>query len=218
MMDYKTQVEEIKTRFAATAPEEVKQAYQQATTELKAKHLEEQALKAGDKIPMFRLKNVYGNFVNIVDILKEGPVILNFFRGAWCPYCNLELRLYQKLLPQIKELGANLIAISPDLEQYSFTLKEKYQFEFEVVSDTNLTVSRQFGLVFQLDSKLIPIYEKRGFDLAKYHGNSNFELPFPATYVVNQEGIITLAFVDADYQNRLEPTEALEAIKKIKNT
>ncbi|MDT8337414.1 MAG: peroxiredoxin-like family protein [Candidatus Izemoplasmatales bacterium] len=215
-MTYKKYVEKMKEKSTNSAPEEIVKIFRQAAKELKDKNLEDQALKVGDKLPSFSLKNAYGEMVHIEDILKEGPIIINFYRGSWCPYCNLELRLYQKLLPKIKELGANIIAISPDLEKYSFTMQERNQFGFEVLSDINHEVSKQFGLVFTVDQKLIPIYQKMGIDLSKYQGNTAFELPFPATYVVNQEGIITLAFVDSAYELRLEPTKALDALKKIK--
>jgi peroxiredoxin len=174
--------------------------------------IEKKALKEGDKIPEFQLKNAVGETIKIYDVLSKGPVIINFYRGAWCPYCNLEIAAYQEILPEIKKRGAQLVAISPEVPDITMTLKEKHALEFEILSDTNNLIAKQFGLVFQLEDKLIALYKKMGIDLVKSQENENNELPIPATYVVNTDGVVKLAYLNSDYTKRLEPMDAVSAL------
>jgi peroxiredoxin len=179
---------------------------------LRKLEIEKKALKEGDKIPEFQLKNAVGETIKIYDVLSKGPVIINFYRGAWCPYCNLEIAAYQEILPEIKKRGAQLVAISPEVPDITMTLKEKHALEFEILSDTSNLVAKQFGLVFQLEDKLIALYKKMGIDLVKSQENENNELPIPATYVVNTDGVIKLAYLNSDYTKRLEPMVAVAVL------
>jgi peroxiredoxin len=179
---------------------------------LRKLEIEKKALKEGDKIPEFQLKNAVGETIKIYDVLSKGPVIINFYRGAWCPYCNLEIAAYQEILPEIKKRGAQLVAISPEVPDITMTLKEKHALEFEILSDTSNLVAKQFGLVFQLEDKLIALYKKMGIDLVKSQENENNELPIPATYVVNTDGVIKLAYLNSDYTKRLEPMDAVAVL------
>jgi len=171
------------------------------------------ALKVGDQLPQFALSNATGQEINIYDYLAQGPLIINFYRGAWCPYCNLELRAYKEILPEIKAAGANLIAISPELPDTSLSLIEKHDLEFEVLTDRDNKLAKKLGLVFKLDEDLGELYRKFGHDLDSAQGNTNQELPLPATYVIDTDGKVLLASVNTDYTKRLEPSIALEAIK-----
>lgn len=213
-MSLKEQMEEHKRKSSGKMTEENKNIMKEAAEKVLKQEIEKKALNTCDMIPKFELKNALGKTVNIYELLSEGPLIINFYRGAWCPYCNLELRAYEELLPQIREAGANLVAISPELPDTSLSLSEKLSLKFEVLSDINNEVARQFGLVFKLDNKLIGLYKKMGIDLEASQGNNNGELPVPATYVVGTDGKILLAYVNSDYSKRLEPEDALAAIKK----
>lgn len=113
------------------------------------------------------------------------------------------------MLPEIQSLGGQLVAISPELPDNSLSLIEKHSLKYEILSDTNNDVARKFGLVFSLAKELRPLYEKFGIDLPKTQGNSDYELPVPATYVVDENGTIILSYVDTDYTKRLEPDEVL---------
>jgi peroxiredoxin len=178
--------------------------------------LVEQSIKEGEQAPDFVLPNGRGEETRLSDLLAHGPVVLVFYRGAWCPYCNLALRAYQSILPQMKKLGVSLVAVSPQTPDHSLSLAETLNLEFEVVSDVGNTVARSYGLVFAVSEPLREVYKKIGADLVTYNGDDAWELPLPGSYVIGQDGTIQLAFVDADYTKRLEPAAILEALEKLR--
>ena len=139
-------------------------------------------------------------------------MVLTFYRGTWCPYCNLALRAYQRALPDIQALGAQLVAISPQIPDESLSMVEKNDLAFPVLSDQGNNVGRQYGLVFAFDAETRERYLGMGNDLVHYNGNDAWELPMPGTFVVGQDGIIKLAWAKADYTQRLEPAEILAAL------
>ncbi len=209
------EITNLKAQTAARAPQEVLTTMAQATASLKDQGIENNALSKGDKAADFILPNVHGTDVTLNDILKRGPVVINIYRGGWCPYCNLELQALKNVLPEIEALGAQLIAIAPQLPDKSIDTAEKHQLEFEVLSDVGNKVSKLYGLVFTLPESLKPIYKKFNLDIAGYNGDDSFELPIPATYVVKQNGEIAYAFVDADYTNRMEPAEIINVLESL---
>ncbi len=215
-MNLQEQIKEFQKGLLSKVPEETLKSMFDATDKLVKAGLAEKALKMGDKAPAFSLPDAKLKLVSSKELLKKGPLVLNFYRGGWCPYCNLELKAYQKILPEINELGAQLIAISPNLPDKSLSTTEKNSLDFEVLSDVRNKVAREFGLVFTLAEELRPIYKQFGFDIAGDNGDDSFEIPIPATYVINTDGTIILSFVDADYTRRLEPMEVIKALKTAK--
>jgi len=185
------------------------------TERLKQSGIIDKNLKIGDKIPSFSLPNVKGETITSAELLNRGPLVLSFYRGGWWPYCNLELRALQLVLPEIESFGAQLVAVSPNLPDKSLSAAEKNDLTFEVLSDVRNHVAREFGLLFTLAENLRPIYESFGIDIPAFNGDDSFELPMPATYVIDTNGIITHVFVDPDYTRRLEPTEIVEIIKNM---
>ncbi len=188
-------------------------AYKKAMEDLIKSGLAEKALKEGAKVPDFTLPDAKGKPVSLSSLLAKGPVVLAFYRGGWCPFCNLELSSYQKALPEMKKLGASLVAVSPETPDHGATTAEKNALTYPVLSDSHLVASKRFGLVFTVPEAARPAYKQWGVDLAAYHGNTDWELPIPATYVIGQDGIIKLAYVNADYTHRLEPAKILEMLK-----
>ncbi|MFS1514034.1 peroxiredoxin-like family protein [Chengkuizengella sp. SCS-71B] len=174
-------------------------------------------LKVGDTAPDFTLKNAVGENVHLYDELNKGPVILSFYRGEWCPYCNLEVRAYQQKINEITELGAQLFAISPEEPDYSLTLKEKHNLSFQVLSDIGNKVSENYKLTFQFPDYIKEVY-KNVFqnDLGKRNNDESWTLPIPATYIIESNKKIVAGFANADYTKRMEPSEAIEALKKLK--
>jgi len=184
-------------------------------TELINSGIAERTLNEGDEIPQINLPNAVGKTINVNSMLKDGPVVISFYRGAWCPYCNLELNALQQALPGIKSLGAQLIAISPNTPDNSISSIEKHGLEFEVLTDTGNKIAKEFRLVFNLAEELRPIYQQFNFDIPKYNGNESWDIPIPATYIVNTDGKIVCSFVNADYTQRMEPTEIINKLKEL---
>ena len=182
------------------------------TADLVATGIAAKAVNVGGTAPGFDLPDQLGNRVRLADLIASGPVILNFYRGSWCPYCNLELRAYQNQLPRIKRAGATLVAISPMLPDASLSIAEKNELEFPVLSDIGSDVSEAYGLAFVVDARIQQMYlERLGNDLPTLNGDESFRLPLPATYVIGQDGAVTYAYVAGDYRVRADP-EAILAV------
>ncbi|MBW4643128.1 MAG: AhpC/TSA family protein [Goleter apudmare HA4340-LM2] len=187
----------------------------QAINELKSTNIVDQSIKVGDIIPDFTLPNAFGQPVELQKLLASGPVVISFFRGSWCPFCNLELAALQQALPAIKTLGASLIAISPQASHYTRSTVEKHELRYEVLSDRHNHIAHQFGIVFQIPEYLRPELQKIGYALPRANGAQPFELPIPATFIVSQEGKVIYAFVDPDYTQRLDPIEIVTILRNI---
>lgn len=186
------------------------------TADLVATGIAAQALKVGDQTPAFTLPDQLGNMVNSTDVMRTGPVVLNFYRGEWCPYCNLELRAYQAKLDRMDRLGASLLAISPMLPDNSLGLAEKHQLAFPVLSDVGNKVAAAFGLVFTVDTRIQAMYlERLGNDLPTLNGDDSFTLPLPATYVIDQNGVVIYAYVNADYRQRANPEDVMAVLEDL---
>ena len=175
------------------------------------------ALNTGAKMPAFSLKDAHGITVESRDLLKQGNLVVVFYRGSWCPFCNLYLRNLQKNMPQIKAAGGNLIAISVENPDSSLTISKKNELDFTVLSDPNLTVARKFGIVYQLPKETDELYKSHGLDVAEHNEMEKAELPLPATYVVNQKGEIVYAYLEPDYKKRAAPDVIIETLSKIKS-
>ncbi|MDN3955695.1 peroxiredoxin-like family protein [Sporolactobacillus laevolacticus] len=205
-------INEYKSSFNKKASLEKQKLYAQAIKELEASGVA-QGLKTGDHAPNFTLPDATGKIVSLSETLTKSPVILTFYRGGWCPYCNLELRAYQRALPEIREAGAKLIAVSPQTPDASLTTKEKDELKFTVLSDVGGKVAHHYDLVFKLQDYLIDLYKQSGLDVPAHNGNDTWELPKPATFVIDQHGTIVFAHVDSDYRNRTEPSEVIKIVK-----
>jgi peroxiredoxin len=170
-------------------------------------------LVKGDKAPLFSLPNAKGRSTNIEDVLNQGPVVLTFYRGVWCPYCNLHLKSYQQILPQILEAGANLVAVSPMTPDNSLGMQETNELQFEVLSDVGNKVARQYTTVFRNSDQPIQAMKDLGYDFFSFYDDDSAELPVPATFVIARDGTIKLASSGGgDYRQRVEPREILDAL------
>ena len=172
------------------------------------------ALRKGQGAPMFGLPDAQGQLVALRNLLDRGPVIVTFYRGGWCPYCNIALRALQSQLPQIKQCGATLVAISPELPDQSLSTQEKLALAFHVLSDRDNEVARRFGLVYRVSDAARVRLLALGRDLVAHNGTRSWELPITATYVINQNAIIVFDHLDADYRNRLEPSSIIDALER----
>jgi peroxiredoxin len=207
---------ERRVAFSNTASDEKKQVYAEGLESIKNSKIIDKALNIGDKAPDFSLNNQKGEPITLYNELKNGPVILTWYRGGWCPYCNITVHFLQEKLPDFQKAGASLLALTPELPDQSLSTTEKHNLEFLVLSDVANKIGKQYGVVFQLTKEVADIYQK-AFDLHKYNGDESNELPLAATYVIDTNGIIQYAFLDADYRNRAEPDEIINALAKIKS-
>jgi peroxiredoxin len=174
------------------------------------------ALNVGAKMPAFTLNDSLSKSVSSKDLLKQGNLVLVFYRGAWCPFCNKYLHQLQQSLPQIKQAGGNLVAISVEPPDRSIGIAKKNELEFTVLSDPNLTVARMFHIVYQLPDATNERYKKGGLDLATYNHTEKAELPISATYIVDKKGKVVYAYIEPDYKKRAEPSILLAELAKIK--
>ncbi|MBN4056807.1 AhpC/TSA family protein [bacterium AH-315-J21] len=180
--------------------------------------VDKNGLKAGSAMPEFSLSDATGKEVSSKELLSRGPLVISFYRGAWCPYCNVELHALQNALPDMQELGATLVAISPNKPDASITSVEKHNLKFTVLSDIGNVVAEKFGLVVSVPEEVRPVYKQFDFDVTGQNGDNSFKVPIPATYVVDTSGEIIHAFVNADYTQREEPSIVIDVLKRIGET
>jgi peroxiredoxin len=209
------QLESFASGFALQMPSEVVQALQKSIDEVRNSGITERALKAGDLAPEFSLPNAHGRPVSLTELLANGPIILNFYRGGWCPYCNLELRAYQAILSDIRAAGGDLVAISPQTPDHSVAAAEKNALAFEVLSDHGNRVASLFGIAYPIPDIVQAIGARFGTDLRLINGSDDGRLPISATYVIAQDRRVALASVEPDFRIRLEPTDALSALRTL---
>ena len=213
MSDLREKIAEYEAEKAKRVPAAVLDTMAEATCQLEGLGIVDRSLKAGDRIPDFTLPNHLGQQRRIGELLAGSVLVLNFYRGGWCPYCNMELNALQQALPDIRASGADLVAISPELPDKALDTRARHELEFEVLSDVGNQVSAAFGLTFELPEQLRPIYTKLGIDIPAFNGDDSFILPVPASYVVDSDGIIRHHFVNVDYTRRLEPDDLLRVLR-----
>lgn len=192
------QIETLQDQLAEQLPAEVLAELSKSITTLVHTGIAQQSVKVGERAPDFTLPDVEGSPVALSELLKHGPVVLTFYRGEWCPFCNLALRAYQRILPQIQSLGATLVAISPQTPDHSLSTVEKKELTFPVLSDVGNIVARAYRIVFTLEESIRPLYTTIGADLPTFNGDASWELPMPATFLLAQDGTVRLASVDED--------------------
>ena len=215
-MSLKAELDAFRADFAGKLPHKIRRAVARADMDLAASGILERALRAGDRVPDFQLRDVHASCIRLKDLLAKGPVVLSSYRGGWCQYCNLELQALERMLPRIIGLGAELAAISPQTPDQSLSTAEKNGITFPVLSDVGSITAKAFGIAFEVAEELRPIYAQLGYALPDKNGDESWTLPTPATYVVDHDGTIALAFLDLDYRNRLEPTDVLTVLRALR--
>ena len=204
-----TQLDDFKSASAARIDPARLATMVAATEQLRASGIEATALKVGQRAPDVVLPNALGQPVRLSSLWKTGPLIVLFYRGGWCPYCNLELRAWQQHLEAVAQANAHIVAISPQTPDNSLSTQQKAELTFEVLSDSSLEVARGFGVLFDMPEALVALYSGSGNDLPVLNGNGRWSLPVPATFVIDTNGIVQLAHVDVDYRNRAEPADVI---------
>ena len=198
-------------------PQPVAEIMRRATDELIQSGAATHPLKAGDKAPLFTLNDPQGHAVSSAGLLSKGPLVLSFYRGVWCPYCNMELQALNQALPTFQALGAALVALSPQTTANSRKSMRHNNLSFPILSDPHNSVADAFGLRFNLPDYLIELYKGLKNDLPIFNGDESWTLPMPARYVIDQEGTIIYAEVNPDYTRRPEPEEMLPSLRRIRS-
>lgn len=214
-MSLKERIEEFRRESIRKIPEDARKVMQKATEGLVNSGIEENIPKVGSKAYDFTLQNYDGSEITLYEETTKGPVVLSFYRGGWCPVCNLELNYLQSKLSDFQNYGAKLIAVSPELPEYANETVERHNIEFPVLYDTDNKVAVKYGLVFKMPDDLVEIYEKFGLDVAKHNGNEKYEIPIPATFVVDRKLTLRYVFCKADYNQRAEPDDIIKVLKKL---
>jgi peroxiredoxin len=176
----------------------------------------EYGLQQGQQAPDFTLPSASGAHVNLFEQLENGPVVLTFYRGGWCPYCNLQLRAYQSILPEIEALGGRLIALSPQSPDNTLSQQEKENLQFHVLSDQDGKIASLYEILFELPSSLQEVMlHTLKLDLMDYNAANRWILPTPSTFIIDRSGIIRFSYVNPDFMQRLEPQAILEQLKNM---
>lgn len=212
-MSLTEELNNFREEFLKTAPKEVVSEMNKAQEELLKNEVGKKALGAGDTFPDFKLNNSLGKEVSFKDLVSQNKyLIISFYRGGWCPYCNLELKALQNELETFKSLGAELVAITPEKPDHSLTTSEKNDLSFQVLSDVGSMLAQKLNISFELPENLKPLYAQFGIEVDKRNGD--FSLPIPSTFIVSHEGEIIFRFLDLDYTKRLDPKEIVRFLSE----
>lgn len=207
------QFAERKELIAKYVPAEAQAIHTRVVADLKRQGIESTALRVGAKAPQFELRDHSDRLVRSADLLAQGPLVLCFIRGRWCPFCVAQLEAMNQALSEIRAAGASLLAISPQTVKQSFFMVDQHKLRFPVLSDVRNEVARQFGLIYRVPEDQQAIYRRAFINLPFANGDDSWELPVPAVYVIDGIGIVAHASVNADFTERPEPTEILKALR-----
>jgi peroxiredoxin len=210
------QLNDFKKNWSSKVDQSVSNTFQKGIDELIEANIIAKVIKTNDMAPKFSLRDASGKVVSLDEKLKKGRVILTWYRGGWCPYCNLTLREFQKYENDFQKLDAQFIALTPELPDNSLSTKEKNELTFDVLSDIDSKVAKDYGLVFKVTDEVNAFY-KKFHDLKDFNGGSGDELPITATYIIEKNGKISFSFVDVDYRKRAEPQEVLNHLLHTNN-
>lgn len=199
---------------AAKFPDEIKSKFKAGIEIVRKSGIEESAKQVGDAAVDGDLIGWDGKTVRLSDLWSDGPVILMWYRGGWCPYCNIQLRAMQQSLDQIEDAGARLVVLTPELPEKAKKTAEAADIDMVALHDRDNELAQEYGIMFDLPEPIVPIYRNK-LKLPSYNGSDAMQLPLAATYVINTSGEITYAFLDADYKKRAEPSEVIEAVRSL---
>ena len=206
------QLAEKAAESSTRVPTEVREAFKAGIQMVRDSGIEESAKQVGDDAADGELIGWDGKTFQLSELWEEGPIVLMWYRGGWCPYCNIQLSAMQQYLDEIENAGARLVVLTPELPEKAKQTAEKSGIEIVALHDRGNQLAEEYGIMFDLPEPIVPMYRDK-IKLPSYNGTDKMQLPLAATYVIDTSGKITYAFLDADYKKRAEPSEVLEAIK-----
>lgn len=208
-MSLKARLDACRRAFRVSAPPEIVGTLEASVAELVRADSVGQAIRAGDKAPLFKLRNHTGDIVSLSEALDRGPVIISFFRGGWCPFCRLEMEALAEAHSEIRQLGGTLIGLSP-LTSANGTSS------FPILKDPACRIATRYRIAFTVAPRFRAAYRALGYPGGSEKNNHHWVLPLPATYIIDRNGIVVLSYVDADYATRLEPMEIAVALTHLR--
>ncbi len=215
-MNLQNQLKQMRDASKERMPQKVLQVFANAIDHLRINKLKDKGLQIGDTVPDAITKNIKEKSFPLSNYITNDYLIVNFYRGGWCPYCNMELREYEQLKNSFNELGTNIVAVSPEVVSLTEQTASKNAITYPILSDENSELMNIFGVAFKIDDASKKEYDNFGKDFTKIHGNDHYELPVPAIYVLNKNREIVYRHFEEDYTHRLEPSELLNIIKSNK--
>ncbi|HLB92721.1 MAG TPA: peroxiredoxin-like family protein [Terriglobales bacterium] len=204
---------ERKELIANYVPADLQAVHSRTVAGLKAQAFAAHALKAGANSPSFELPDHNGKLVSSANLLRQGRLVLIFIRGRWCPFCVAQMEAMSSIAPEIAATGAALVAVSPQTEKQAFFMHDQHKLAFPLLVDAQNALARQFGLVYRVPQEQQSLYSRTFVNLPFANGDSSWELPIPATYVIDCDGRILFASANEDYSDRPEPVEIAEAVR-----
>jgi peroxiredoxin len=215
-MKLQEKLDAFKSHFESkVASPEVVEIFHRTAAELIATGQAERSLKVGDVAPTFTLTNAEGEVVSSAAMLESGPLVVTFYRGVWCPYCNIDLQAIEEVADEIRALGANLVSISMQTAANSLKSQRQNKLSYPILVDEGGKTADAFGIRFQLQDELVEIHKGFNIDLAGINGEPSWTLPMPARYVIAQDGTIAYAEVSPDYTLRPDPSELIPALQRL---
>ncbi|WP_298508090.1 peroxiredoxin-like family protein [uncultured Kordia sp.] len=214
-MKLQEQLKAVRDATMARMPKSVIDTFTNSIENIRNDQLQQKALQVGDTIPNIPLIDNYGNSIDLKEIQQNEFLILNFYRGGWCPYCNMELREFERLRDAFKKADTDIVAISAELPQLATQTVQKNTISYPILTDRNAAFMKAIGIVFELDEASKKEFDNFGMDFSKIHGNHNNQLPVPAIYVIDRHQKIVFIHFEADYMTRMEPSELLKTLKMI---
>jgi peroxiredoxin len=206
---------ERKELIAKYVPAETQAIHAQAVAELKARHLVASILPVGPKAPQFELQDHDGKLVSSSNLLVKGRLVLCFIRGRWCPFCVCQMEAMSLIVPQIEQTGATLVAMSPQTVKQSFFMHHQHKLRFPLLSDAHNQVARQFGVTYGVSAAQEAVYRRAFVNLPFANGDDSWELPIPATYILDRDGTVLYASANEDYTERPEPGEIVTILSRM---
>ena len=207
----KKQLSERAASSAATAPRERREAFKAGIDLIRESNIEKTAKQIGDAAVDGELIGWNGKTVRLSQLWRQGPIVLMWYRGGWCPYCNIQLRAMQQRLNEIENSGARLIVLTPELPEKAKETAEANNIDMVALHDRENRLADAYGIMFDLPAPIVPIYRDK-LKMCTYNGCDKMQLPLAATFVIDQSGTITYAFLDADYKKRAEPDDVVAAV------
>jgi len=204
---------ERKEKIAKYVPAAALEVHARVIAELRAQGLAAKSLAVGARAPEFSLPDQNGKTVSSIELLSRGRLVICFIRGRWDPFCCGQMEAMNRVFPEIESAGASLVAISPQTVKQSFFMVDQHRLRFPLLSDAGNSVARQFGLAYRVPDEQQAIYRRAFVNLPFVNGDESWELPIPASYILDRDGTVLFASANEDYTERAEPGEIVQRLR-----